>query len=358
MITSEFQNICIGGVCSALPTKHIINMKEYGTVFGEDVVRKNEATTGVSGVYVCHETQTASDLCFAAAKRLMEEKGVEPGSVDILLYCAYSQDFHAPATAYVLQHRLGLSTDCIVLDIPLGCSGFVCGLQAMCSLLSCSTAQRGLLLVGDTTRRQISPLDKSILLFGEAGSAILVEKQERQKTMRFAIRSDGARYHSILMPGNGERVMENASHERTRREDGNVRSDYDMWLDGMGVFNFSITDVPRLILEFMGRYHDSPADFDCLLLHQANLFILKHLAKKVKFPMEKVPVSLDKYGNCGGATIPVTICDSFAGKEPRHLRALVSGFGVGLSWGAAAIEFSTQDVLPIFHTDEHFAERL
>ena len=127
-------------------------------------------------------------------------------------------------------------------------------------------------------------------------------------------------------------------------------------MNGMEVFNFAITDVPKLILEFMKEYGYKSEDFDYLLLHQANLFILKHVAKKVKFPMEKVPLSLDRYGNSSGTTIPVTICDAFAGKEPRQVHALMSGFGVGLSWGVSTLDFNTADVLPIFHTDEYYKE--
>lgn len=356
MITSEFNNIHIGGLCCALPTRYVENVEEYTTVFGLDVVKKNEATTGIMGSYLCHEKQTASDLCFAAAEKLLNEKQIDRSTIGVLLYCSYSRDFIAPATAYVLQYRLGLPEDCIVMDVPVGCSGFVCGLHTMSSLLFCSTAKRGLLLVGDTTRRNISPLDKSVMLFGDAGSAILVEKRNEQPALRFAIRSDGGRYSTIFMPDAGERVLEQGHHERTLREDGNVRSDYDMQIRGMDIFNFSITDVPRLILEFMAQYDETSDHYDYLLLHQANLFIMKHLAKKVNFPMAKVPVSIGRYGNCGGVTIPVTICDAFVGAKDRHIHALMSGFGVGLSWAVATIDFDTRDVLPIFYTDDFYTQ--
>ena len=174
--------------------------------------------------------------------------------------------------------------------------------------------------------------------------------------MRFAIRNDGTRYRTLIRPASGERLWDGSTDKRVLWSDGNIRSDYDLYLNGMEVFNFSIIDVPKLILEFMKEYNYKSEDFDYLLLHQANLFIIKHLAKKVKFPMEKVPLSLDKYGNSSGTTIPVTICDAFAGKEPRHIHALMSGFGVGLSWAVSTLDFDTADVLPIFHTDEYYKE--
>ena len=356
MITSEFSNVHIRGICCALPTKHIVNLDEYGERFGVETVSKNSAMTGIYEGYMTSRYQTVSDLCFEAAKKLLNEKDISPSSIDILLFCSYNRDYVGPSTAYVLQHRLNLPLDCVTLDIPLGCSGFVYGMQVMGSLLSCSNAMRGLLLVGDSSSKCASPLDKSRMLFGDAGAAILVEKQENSPVMRFALRNDGNRFRSIITPAGADRVVEGASRERVLQEDENIRSDYDMSIRGMDVFNFAITDVPKLILEFMHYYEYQSEDFDYLLLHQANLFIIKHLAKKLKFPMSKVPISLDRYANSSGTTIPVTICDTFGEKEPRHIHALRSGFGVGLSWGVATIDFDTADVLPIFHTDEFYKE--
>ena len=356
MLTSEFHNIKVSGISCALPTKRVVNMEEYGERFGTETVRKNSELTGIYESYVTGEYQTVSDLCYAASKRLLSEKDLDPQSIDILIFCSYNRDYIGPSTAYVLQHRLGMKKDCVVFDIPIGCSGFVYGLHVISSMLTCSTAQRGLLLVGDSTSKFASPMDKNRMLFGDAGAAVLVEKQEGQRAMRAAFRNDGNRYRAIITPAGGDRKVVGASQERVMQANGNIRSDYDTTMNGMEVFNFAITDVPKLILEFMKEYGYKSEDFDYLLLHQANLFILKHVAKKVKFPMEKVPLSLDRYGNSSGTTIPVTICDAFAGKEPRQVHALMSGFGVGLSWGVSTLDFNTADVLPIFHTDEYYKE--
>lgn len=356
MLTSEFDNIRIEGICCALPTKHIVNLEEYSERFGEETVKKNSSLTGIYGGYVCDKYQTVSDLCFEAAKRLLKEREIDPKVIDVLLFCSYNRDYIGPSTAYVLQYRLGLPVDCITMDIPIGCSGFVCGLHVISSLLSSSTAKRGLLMVGDSTSRYAAPLDKNRMLFGDAGAAVLVEKAEDSPLMRFALRDDGSRFRALITPTGADRVVVGATHERVMQSDGNIRSDYDTAMNGMEVFNFAITDVPKLILEFMKEYNYKSEDFDYLLLHQANRFIIKHLAKKVKFPMEKVPLSLDRYGNSSGTTIPVTICDAFAGKEPRHIHALMSGFGVGLSWAVSTLDFDTADVLPIFHTDEYYKE--
>ncbi len=356
MITSEFNNIKIAGISCALPTKRIVNIEEYSERFGEETIRKNSELTGIYESYVTSKYQTVSDLCYEASVWLLGEKSIDSKTIDVLIFCSYNRDYVGPSTAYVLQHRLAMKPDCIVFDIPIGCSGFVYGLHVISSILSSSTASRGLLLIGDSTSKFSSPMDKNRMMFGDAGAAVLVEKSENQHIMRAAFRNDGNRYRAIITPAGGDRKVEGASRERVMQADGNIRSDYDTTMNGMEVFNFAITDVPKLILEFMKHYSYTSNDFDYLLLHQANLFIMKHLAKKVKFPMEKVPISLDRYGNSSGTTIPVTICDAFAGKEPRHIHALMSGFGVGLSWGVSTLDFDTADVLPIFHTDEYYKE--
>ena len=161
MIASQFNNMKIIGVATATPETYVNNM-EYSELFGCETVEKIISTTGIKGGYICKEEQTAGDLCYLAAKELMKNKNIEPKSVGVLVCVIVYHDYVCPATAAVIQKRLGLSTDCIVYDINLACSGYVYGLQTVCALLQCSSAKRGLLLIGDTTSKAVSPFDKSI----------------------------------------------------------------------------------------------------------------------------------------------------------------------------------------------------
>jgi 3-oxoacyl-[acyl-carrier-protein] synthase-3 len=209
--------------------------------------------------------------------------------------------------------------------------------------------------LGDTTSKSASPLDRNRLLFGAAGSAVLVEKSSGAPEMLFGLKSDGNRFKTIITPAGAFRNR-NASREREPWFDGNIRSDYDVFINGADVFSFTMTDVPRLFEEFLDHFSLRTEEFDCLLLHQANLWIMKRIARKLKIPAEKMPVSLDRYANSSQATIPVTICDAFAGVQDRHIHALASGFGVGLSWGVASLDFDTNDVFPIIHTDDFYTD--
>ncbi|MBQ7080095.1 MAG: ketoacyl-ACP synthase III [Fibrobacter sp.] len=353
MVTAEFNNICISGIAAAVPTQ-CVDAREYEHLFGQDVVRKNIITTGVRQAYHASENQTSSDLAYIAAKKLLKEMNVDPKSIDVLIFTAAYLDYQVPPTSCVLQYRLGLSTDCIVFDTNLACSGFVYSLQTMGAILNSSSAKRGLILTGDITSRVVSPMDKSRMIFGDAGTATLVEKKENSEKINIAMKTDGSRFKSIIVPAGAYRNV-NASHERTLWSDGNTRSDYDLFMNGMDVFSFSMSDVPKMAIDFMGKFNYAPEDFDAYVFHQPNLFILKHLIKKIGAPQDKMCVSLDRYGNTSVCAIPLTICDSFA-NESSVKKLFLYGFGVGLSWACASVSLDTTHVLAIERTDDFFAE--
>ena len=353
MITSEFTGLRIAGVAAAVPTS-CVKAHEYDEVFGEETVAKNVRSTGVAQTYHASDHQTSSDFAYVAAKKLMNEMDIDPDSIGVLIFTAAYLDYQVPPTACVLHARLGLSTDCIAFDTNLGCSGYVYGLQTMCSVLQSSSAKRGLLLTGDITSKVVSPLDKSRLLFGDGGSATLIEKSEDAKPLRFAMKTDGTRFKSIIVPAGAYRNV-GAPHEREEWFDGNIRSDYDLFMNGTDVFSFTMTDVPKLANEFMSHYGMSEEDFDSYVFHQPNLFILKHLIKKIKGPKEKLRISLDRYGNTSVCAIPVTICDTYHDQEGKR-QVFIYGFGVGLSWACASITVDADHVYSIEHTDDYYKD--
>ena len=353
MISSTFNGLKIAGIAAAVPTK-CVKSHEYDDLFGEETVTKNIQTTGVEQSYHASEQQTSSDLAYVAARKLMTEMNIDPDSIGVLIFCAAYQDYHVPPTSCVLQARLGLSTDCIVFDTNLACSGYVYGLQTICSVLANSSAKRGLLLTGDITSKVVSPLDKSRMLFGDGGTATLVEKAENADELRFAMKTDGARFKSIIVPAGAYRNV-GAPREREEWFDGNVRSDYDLFMNGPDVFSFTMTDVPKLALEFMEHYGMTEADFDSYIFHQPNLFILKHLIRKIKGPKEKLRISLDRYGNTSVCSIPLTVCDTYHAANGEK-RIFIYGFGVGLSWACASITVDTDHVYEIEHTDDYYRD--
>jgi len=357
MIKSVFNNIEISGITCAVPCKHEVISEKYASVFGEDIVKKFIKTTGVVSRYVTKKGQTASDLAYAAASKLLSYKQIDVNSIGALVFVSQTPDFRLPSTACVLQKRLGLPKDCIAFDINLGCSGYVYGLQIISSIINSTNAQRGLLLVGDTINRLISPEDRSTcMLFGEAGAATLVGKRENVNPIYMAMRTDGNGYKAIIVPSGACR-NENVSSERVIWGDGNIRSDYDLYMNGTDVFNFTISEVPALINEFLHETNTSVEEYDSLVLHQANVYILKQVIKRINFPIEKTPISIDRYGNTSVASIPLTIADAFGEKDiDTSLNLLMCGFGVGLSWGVVSAKINCKDIYPIFQSDEIYDE--
>lgn len=363
MIQSCFKDIKIIGISTAVPKNKEIISEKYNDVFGTDAVAQFSKTTGVIERRVTLEKQTSSDLAFVAAEKLIAEKKVNRQEIGICIFVTQTPDYNIPATACVLHKRLGLSKDCIAFDINLGCSGYVFGLQIVSSLMETTNCKQGLLLVGDTSNKRgvggagIGPNDSSaIMLFGEGGSATLLKKLEKADDIKTAYRTDGEGFKAIITPAGRARNCR-ASHERVMWADGNERSDYDLYMNGVDVFSFTITEVPQMINEFVEANNLDKEIFDCYSFHQANLYILKQLIKKAKIPKDKLHISMDRYGNTSVTSIPLTLCDKYGEANESIDRKIFScGFGIGLSWGIATFTVNQADIFPIIETDDYYTE--
>ena len=355
----EFKNIKVAGVACAVP-KNEIKTESYKPVFGDEEVEKFMTMTGVKASHRTLEHQTCSDLGYRAARELLAHKGVKPEEIGTLLFSSHSPDYRRPSTAFVLQHRLGVPEEAVCYDISLGCSSLVVGMQTMASIMSTSDMRYGLLFVGDTAGKSVNPHDRSsAMLFGEAGAVMLLEKtQNDADQIKALVRSDGSGYKYMIIPGGGYRNL-HASEEVVMCADGNERSLMNSFIQGTSVFTFTIFDVPRLIKDFWKQTATGPDDYDCFAFHQANLYILKQIAKKTKIPFDRMPITLDRYGNTSGASAIVSLCDVYgAGNDNKTIKVMACGFGIGISLGATSFEINTDDILPIMEDDEIYTEGL
>jgi 3-oxoacyl-[acyl-carrier-protein] synthase III len=345
LATGILKNVEIKGIACAVPDR-IIENETYKEVFGEESVQKFINMTGVKTRHVALDEQCTSDLCYVAAKRLMEKLNWEPSSIDALILITQTPDYAVPATACVLQHRLELAEDCVAFDINLGCSAYVYGVWLAATMISTQNFNRVLLLVGDTSNFGINPNDSATtMIFGDGGTATALEKSEG-KDMKYFLKTKGSGFKNIIVP---------AGHARTRGKTNNEASDFDLSMNGSAVFTFTITDVPKSINSFMSLYNIDKNDVDMFVFHQANLFILKHLAKKLGIPMDKVPVSIDRYGNTSGESIPLTLVDALGGSQSNEtIKLLLCGFGIGLSWGGIYLEMDKSVCLPMIYTNEYY----
>lgn len=347
MATGVLNNVEIKGIACAVPER-IKKSEEYNEIFGAETVQKFVNMTGIKTRHVALDEQCTSDLCYVATKRLLEKLAWDPSSIDALILITQTPDYAVPATACVLQHRLGLSEDCIAFDINLGCSAYAYGLWLAATMISTQNLNRVLLLVGDTSNYGLNPGDSATaMIFGDGGTATALERTEG-KSLKYFLKTKGSGYKTIIVP---------AGRARSRSRTDIEPTEYGLTMNGSEVFTFAITDVPRSIKSFMSQYGIEKNDVDMYVFHQANLFILKHLAKKLGIPMEKLAVSIDRFGNTSGESIPLTLIDALGKEESSGtIRLLLCGFGVGLSWGGVYLEMDKSVCLPMIYTSEFFKE--
>ena len=346
--------IGIAGMSCVVPKNHV-TVDSFTPVFGEEITSKFTAGTGIKAMYKALPEQTASDLAVAAAENMFSHISVDKSEIGLMILVTQSPDYRRPSSASIVQKRLGLPIDCSCMEINLGCSGFVYGLQTAMSLMNSSDVKYALLLIAETASKLVDPHDQSIvMMYGDAGASILLERQNGAETTTL-LRSDGDRFKAIVLPAGGFRDM-NPGHERFKCSDGIERSLYDIFMDGTSVFSFSITDVPQALKDYLEHTNTTVADYDAFIFHQANQFIIKQLIRKMKLPKDMVPLSLDRYGNTGGISIPLTLCDAFGNADDGKKKVLMCGFGIGLSWGVTNAVIDTGTVFPIVETDDYYAE--
>jgi 3-oxoacyl-[acyl-carrier-protein] synthase-3 len=329
----------IAGVCGALPEEKRSVFAIGAPAFDRRTVEKVTSAVGTRELYVARADQTAADLCFAAAERLLETLRWDRASVDGLIFISQSPDYQMPATSCVLQDRLRLPKDCVTVDVNLGCSAFVYGLFLAAHLIELRTCERVLLLVGDVLRRQLSPFDKNLtFVLSDAGSAAALVYSDEESPSVFLARSDGSGCEKLIRSAGAARTPSSETTRALREDaDGNRRSAEHIYMDGKGVFTFVVKEIPEILTGCMEARGWDPGDVDAFLLHQANAYMLRYLAKRAKIPMEKIPINIEKYGNTNGSTIPFLLCDLADGLLKKERNIEMSGFGVGLSVAAAAM---------------------
>lgn len=347
--------IKIAGMTCVVPQNRV-TVESFSSVFGEEIPAKFSAGTGIKAMYKALPEQTASDLAAAAAERLFEKTEINRDDIGLMILVTQSPDYRRPPSASVVQKRLNLPIDCSCMEINLGCSGFIYGLQTAMSLMTSSDMKYGLLMMGETASKLVDLHDKSIvMMYGDAGAAILLEKTSEDIGTTTLLRSDGSRFKAIILPAGGFRDM-NPGHEKFMCSDGIERSLYDIHMDGTSVFSFSITDVPKALNDYLEYTGTSVSDYDAFVFHQANEFIIKQLIRKLKLKKDVVPISLDRYGNTGGISIPLTMCDAY-GKTPSEVKKiLTAGFGIGLSWGVTSLSIDVGKIYPIAETADYYKE--
>lgn len=337
----EFENTGISALAAAVPST-VINNYEYTMHFPAEDVKEVVDKIGVYERRFADENTCSSDLCYAAANKLIEDNEIDRKEIELLIFVSQTPDYRMPATSIILQERLGLSKNTIAFDINLGCSGFIYGLSVVYSLMQNGNIKKALLLDGETRSKVYSPRDrKTAFIFGDGGIAALIEKDKKYGKSYFSLNSDGSRESLIKIDAGGYR---NPSSPETLKEKvvdeyGNIRSDEHGYMKGADVFSFVIREIPKDFKRTL-EYSNTPKEaIDYFVFHQANSYINEYLAKKLKLDKTKIPATIHKYGNTSSVSIPLTIISELKEDLNAHNRkVLFSGFGVGMTWATAVMD--------------------
>ncbi|MGC6424532.1 MAG: ketoacyl-ACP synthase III [Lentimonas sp.] len=352
MAKSYFKNVEIRGVVTCVPTREKCIDDEVDLFGGnQKQIARLKKVIGLDRRRVVDAQTTAADLCYEAALRLLLKSGVDASAIEAVICVTQTPDYPQPCNAAVLHGRLGLRKECAALDVNLGCSGYVYGLWLAHMMVSSGGCERVLLLAGDTISRIAHPKDRVVApIFGDGGSASLIERSDAESPSWFSLETDGAGYDKLIVPAGGFRSpcsAETALEET--EEDGNVRTPENLFMDGAEVFNFSIQVEPKAVTDLCAYAGMEIDAIDHFVFHQANRYILTNIAKRLKIDLEKVPMqTVERYGNQSSASIPSAICGELSEELAAGSRqVLLSGFGVGLSWASVILNLDHLHVCEI-----------
>lgn len=341
----ELKNVRIAGISAGVPTTIASNLHptEYDILSSEYSPEDFVKTTGVLERRISFDL-TASDLCYAAAEKLIKDLGWAKEEIEAIIFVSQSPDYILPATSCILQDRLKLSKECYTADISLGCSGWVYGLSTVASLLGHGSIRKALLLVGEGKKRYLGERYLLDPLFGSAGTATALEYQENVDGLKFHFGTDGSGFDAIITPDGGSRFPVTKESLTLETIDGRVTNRMEARMKGMDVFSFGISTVPKSIKTLAEHFGFDYHNADYFVFHQANMKMNDMITKKLKLPSEKVPSSMYHFGNTNGASIPMTIASELKGKiENKEANIICCGFGVGLSW--ASVSFKTNNII-------------
>lgn len=329
----------IKGISYYLPERIITN-EDLVKEFPEWSVDKVASKVGVNKRHIAGDNETAGDLAEKAALKLFQEYNISPNEIDFLLLCTQSPDFFLPSTSCILQNRLKIPTASGALDYNLGCSGCIYGLALAKGLIISGAAKNILLLTAETYNKYLHPSDKSNKsIFGDGAAACLISIDGQAEIGDFAFGTDGSGAENLIVKTGASRFKQ-ATSQSECDEEGHIKYDDYLYMNGGAIFNFTLETVPTLVEQVLKRNNLTPNDVNYYIFHQANKFMLNTIRKVCAIPKDKFYINLEETGNTVSSTILIGLKDSIEKKliKPSQ-KVLITGFGVGLSWGGVVLTF-------------------
>lgn len=323
MATSLINGVEIAGVVCGVPSR-VETTDDLALRFGVDAAERIAAATGIRARARIAPGRTARDLATVAATDLLSRLDWDPASITLLVDVTQTRERPLPGDGHLVHQGLGLSKNAVVLDVSLGCSGWVHGLWMTAALLRSLGGGRALLLAGDAASTFIDRDDRATApLFGDAVAATALVSDPDAAPMSFDLGADGSGSPYLTVAGGGARLPDTPSR---------------LFMDGTQVFAFTLREVPDSLRAALTGAGWTTDDVDHFVPHQANAQMIRRLARKIGIPAERAVEAATERGNTGAASIPLALCDALADRlttGPRRL--LLTGFGVGWSWSSVAL---------------------
>ena len=333
----------INYISSYLP-KNIRTNEDIANRHPEWSVEKISLKVGIEQRHLAGEDETAGDMAFLAAEKLINDNKINREDIDYIILCTQSPDYMLPSTACILQHRLGLPKHCGAFDFNLGCSGYVYGIGIAKGFILSGQAKRVLLLTAETYNKYISDEDKgNKTIFGDGATATLVTAESIDGALNYEIGNftygtDGSGAESLIVRNGASRHPIRDGNNEYDEEGNFLRNDNHIYMDGKAIFNFTAFEVPKLVKENLISNGMAKNEIDLFLFHQANAYMLDTVRKRCGIDATKFFVDIKTVGNTVSNSIPIAMVranEQGVLKEANHI--LISGFGVGLSMAAVIL---------------------
>lgn len=327
----------IKGISYYLPNKIVTN-EELVKEFPEWSVEKVAAKVGVNSRHLAADNETAGDMAEKAAIKLFKEYNISPKDIDFVLLCTQSPDYNLPSTACLLQHKLGIPTSAGAFDYDLGCSGCIYGMAIAKGFIAAGIASNILLLTSETYNKYIHPSDKgNRSIFGDGAAACLISIDGVAEIGEFVLGTDGGGAENLIVKSGCSR-MKNSSGLCSVDEEGHNQFDDYLYMNGGAIFNFTLDIVPDMMKQILEKNSLLKDEIDYYVFHQANKFMLNTIRKVCALPKDKFYVNLEETGNTVSSTILIGLKDCIDKDIIKQgQKIMISGFGVGLSWGGVII---------------------
>jgi 3-oxoacyl-[acyl-carrier-protein] synthase-3 len=307
-----------------------------------------EEKLGISCLHVAAEDEAVSDLAVAASERLLQSVEFARSDIDGIILCTQNPDYKLPATACVVQNRLGIRKDCLALDINQGCSGYPYSLAVGAGLIASGICQNLLLIMSETYSKLVSYKDKTVCgLFGDGAAATLLRPTPGQGAgfLGFHFGTDGSGFDRLIVPAGGSRMPPS---ERTREmvKDalGDTRSLEQIHMHGRDIFEFMDREVPASVKAALAAASVDPDEVKLFVFHQANKFMLEFLFRRMGLTPDRTTICLKETGNTVSASIPIALKQAvIQGRVRAGDIVVLCGFGVGLSWATAVLRWSAKE---------------